>query len=76
MRLLFDQNLSPRLARSLADVFPGSMHVQDVGLSTVGDGEVWDYAKAHGGDFKSPGLTRQVAKASSREWIGVGDSGI
>ena len=48
MRLLFDQNLSPRLARELADVFPGSIHVQDIGLSKAGDGEVWDYAKAHG----------------------------
>jgi predicted nuclease of predicted toxin-antitoxin system len=47
MRLRFDQNLSPRLARSLSDVFPGSIHVQDVGLSTVGDSEIWDYAKAH-----------------------------
>ena len=47
MRLLFDQNLSPRLVRLLADVFPGSIHVQDVGLSTAEDSEVWDYAKAY-----------------------------
>jgi predicted nuclease of predicted toxin-antitoxin system len=32
MKLLFDQNLSPRLARLLADIFPDSTHVREVGL--------------------------------------------
>lgn len=27
MKLLFDQNLSPRLPRRLADLYPGSDHV-------------------------------------------------
>jgi predicted nuclease of predicted toxin-antitoxin system len=31
-RLLFDQNLAPRLARDLADLFPDSAHV--TGTST------------------------------------------
>ncbi|MGH8574341.1 MAG: DUF5615 family PIN-like protein [Gammaproteobacteria bacterium] len=31
MRLLFDENLSFRLVRELADVYPDSVHVRDVG---------------------------------------------
>jgi hypothetical protein len=47
VRLLFDQNLSPRLVTVLADVFPGSTHVRDVGLSSANDEEVWAYAIEH-----------------------------
>lgn len=45
MKLLFDENLSPKLARRLADLFPGSTHVRDVGLKTSDDPLVWDYAQ-------------------------------
>jgi predicted nuclease of predicted toxin-antitoxin system len=45
VRLLFDQNLAPRLVRALADVYPDSMHVRDVGLATADDAVVWEYAK-------------------------------
>ncbi|HEX2256079.1 MAG TPA: DUF5615 family PIN-like protein [Afifellaceae bacterium] len=31
MRLLLDQNLSHRLARHVADIYPGSQHVRDSG---------------------------------------------
>lgn len=48
MKLLLDQNLSPRLVRSLGDVFPGSSHVRDVGLGAADDDAVWEYAKRHG----------------------------
>ena len=48
MRLLLDQNLSPRLVSALADVFPGSIHVRDVGLSRATDDAVWNYAAQHG----------------------------
>lgn len=49
MKLLFDENLSPRLPRLLADIFPGSTHVRDVGMKATDDPIVWDYAKT--GDF-------------------------
>lgn len=45
MKLLFDQNLSHRLVDSLSDIFPESIHVQDVKLDRSTDSEVWDYAK-------------------------------
>ncbi|MBW4670857.1 MAG: DUF5615 family PIN-like protein [Cyanomargarita calcarea GSE-NOS-MK-12-04C] len=45
MKLLFDENLSPKLPRLLADLFPGSVHVRDVGMKATDDPLVWDYAK-------------------------------
>ena len=44
MKLLFDQNLSPRLVALLADVFPGSLHVREVGLARATDEVVWRFA--------------------------------
>src|SRR5262245_9283121 len=48
MKLLFDQNLSPKLIDRLADLFPGSSHVQSAGLACADDGQVWDHARSHG----------------------------
>jgi predicted nuclease of predicted toxin-antitoxin system len=48
MKLLFDQNLSPRLPSLLADIYPNSVHVREVGMSEADDSEIWDYAKASG----------------------------
>lgn len=47
-RLLFDQNLSFRLVDALADRFPGSAHVRNVGLARADDRAVWTYARDHG----------------------------
>jgi predicted nuclease of predicted toxin-antitoxin system len=48
MKLLFDQNLSPRLVALLAVEFPGSQHVRDAGLAAAPDPAVWAYAAAQG----------------------------
>jgi predicted nuclease of predicted toxin-antitoxin system len=48
VKLLFDENLSHRLARRLADIFPDSLHVRDLGLKAANDPLVWDYAKDNG----------------------------
>ena len=45
MRLLFDENLSHQLVRLLADIFPQSVHVRNVGLKSADDPLVWQYAK-------------------------------
>lgn len=45
MKLLFDENLSPKLVRRLADLFPQSVHVRDVGLKAADDPLMWEYAK-------------------------------
>jgi predicted nuclease of predicted toxin-antitoxin system len=48
MKLLFDQNLSPRLPRLLADIYPESIHVREVGLRDADDFIILGYAKANG----------------------------
>ena len=48
MKLLFDQNLSPRLPRLLADIYAESAHVRAVGLRDASDVEIWEYAKVEG----------------------------
>lgn len=48
MKLLFDENLSFRLISLLSDLFPGSMHVHDLGLGNARDEDVWEYAQQHG----------------------------
>lgn len=48
MKLLFDQNLAPRLVEALADLFPDSLHVRNAGLASAPDAAVWDYAAKHG----------------------------
>jgi predicted nuclease of predicted toxin-antitoxin system len=48
MKLLFDQNLSHRLVRTLADVYPDCQHVRNVGLRDASDTQVWNYARSNG----------------------------
>jgi predicted nuclease of predicted toxin-antitoxin system len=48
MKLLFDQNLSPRLPRPLADIYAESVHVREVSLRDADDTAIWEYAKSHG----------------------------
>jgi predicted nuclease of predicted toxin-antitoxin system len=48
VKLLFDQNLSPKLVARLADLFPDSCHVQTVGLDCADDDRVWEHARLNG----------------------------
>jgi predicted nuclease of predicted toxin-antitoxin system len=48
MKLLFDQNLSFKLAGQLADLFPGSSQVRLLGLDCAVDSAIWQFAKANG----------------------------
>ena len=48
MKLLFDENLSPKLPRLLDPLFPGSAHVRECGLLGRSDADVWEYAKTNG----------------------------
>jgi predicted nuclease of predicted toxin-antitoxin system len=45
MKLLFDENLLPKLPQLLADLFPNSLHVRDIEMQSTIDPIVWDYAK-------------------------------
>lgn len=48
MKLLFDENLSAGLPQRLADDYPGSAHLRDVGLKGADDADVWNYAAREG----------------------------
>ena len=45
MKPLFDENLPPRLAGALEDVYPGSKHVHDCGLGSADDSSIWQFAR-------------------------------
>ncbi len=66
MRLLVDENLSPRLADELSDRFPGSIHLNFAGLGSTADAVIREYAKAHRFTF----LTKDKDFASlSITWV-------
>ena len=48
MKLLFDENLSRKLAFRLSELYPDSRHVSDVELLETPDRAVWEHAKANG----------------------------
>ena len=48
MKLLFDQNLSRKLPRQLADIYPGSQHGFELNLAEADDDVIWEFAKENG----------------------------
>ncbi len=44
MKLLFDNNLSVKIADAIRGDFPGSMHVFNLGIAHYSDIEIWNYA--------------------------------
>lgn len=76
MKLLFDQNLSPRLPRLLADIYAGSLHIRELGLSEADDAAIWEYAKAHGFAIVFKGLrfsaTKPVARSTPKVYMAAG----
>ena len=81
MKLLFDQNLSPRLPHFLADLYPNSADIRGLGMREVTDTEIWNYAKAHGfvivskdSDFQARSL---LYRASPKFiWLRVGNCSV
>ncbi len=45
VKLLFDQNLSPKLIEKLTDLYPNSDHLDLLGLGTADDVLVWEHAR-------------------------------
>lgn len=45
MKLLFDQNISFKVAKNIQDVFKGAQHVSDLRLEGVKDIDIWLFAK-------------------------------
>ena len=78
MKLLFDENLSPKLPRLIDRQFPGSTHVRDCGLKGQTDQAVWEYARANGftlvskdGDFYQRSLL--LGAPPKLIWLCVGN---
>ncbi|MFN9628868.1 MAG: DUF5615 family PIN-like protein [Cyanobacteriota bacterium] len=78
-RLLFDENLSPRLAAELSGQFPGSAHVRDVKLKGQGDQQIWSFAADNGytivtkdDDFRGMSLLRGAPPKVI--WLVVGNT--
>lgn len=46
--LLFDQNISFRVLRLVADIYPGSVQVRREGLDEASDRKIWMHAKRSG----------------------------
>lgn len=81
MKLLFDQNLSPRLPLLLSDLFPDSLHVREVGLKEATDTEIWNYGKLNGfviiskdSDFQQRSLL--LGPPPKVIWIGIGNASV
>jgi predicted nuclease of predicted toxin-antitoxin system len=48
LKLLFDQNLAPRLVVALSDLFPDSAHVRDLAMADAQDRDIWVHARDAG----------------------------
>ena len=48
MKLLFDENLSPKLPALLRGNFPDCQHLRDCGLKGATDEAIWEYARMNG----------------------------
>lgn len=80
MKLLFDANVSHKLVRALANEYPDSAHVRDVGLRGAEDREIWDHARTQG--FAVVSKDTDFRERSYVEgfppkiiWLDVGDAG-
>ena len=78
MRLLFDQNLSPRLCDRLRDIWTDVVHARAVRLAVADDSAVWAYARQHGfaivskdGDFS--GRSSLYGTPPKVIWLAVGN---
>ena len=80
MKLLFDENLSPRLVGLVNDAYPGSQHLEHVGLRGQSDEIIWDYARQHSfvivskdNDFRQ--LNFLLGPPPKVIWLSVGNAG-
>jgi predicted nuclease of predicted toxin-antitoxin system len=48
LKLLFDENLSPRLLDTLQADFPDSTHIERLNMRGATDAAIWAYARDHG----------------------------
>jgi predicted nuclease of predicted toxin-antitoxin system len=80
VKLLFDENLSPKLSDLVAAGYPASIHVRTVGLQGAADQHVWDYARTEGfaiaskdNDFRQRSFV--FGSPPKVVWLDVGNAG-
>jgi predicted nuclease of predicted toxin-antitoxin system len=79
VKFLFDENLSPRLVREIAAYWPGSDHVDTLGMRGATDETIWAYARdreftivSKDDDFRSLALVRGAPPKVV--WLQVGNA--
>jgi predicted nuclease of predicted toxin-antitoxin system len=79
VRLLLEENLSPRLVEVLSRAFPGSRHVEHLGLRARPDREIWEHAAreefalvSKDNDFRQ--LSFLHGAPPKVVWLSVGDA--
>jgi predicted nuclease of predicted toxin-antitoxin system len=80
VKLLFDENVSPKLVRLLENEYPESAHVREIGLRGTTDAQIWDHAREHGfvivskdEDFRQRSFL--MGAPPKVLWLQVGNSG-
>ena len=80
MKLLFDENLSPRLVTLLAADFPDCTHIELLGMRGATDAAVWTYAREKGyaivskdNDFRQRAFL--YGSPPKVVWLAVGNAG-
>ena len=48
MKLLLDENLSRRVIPAIVDAYPESSQIALLGMESVADGGIWEYARREG----------------------------
>lgn len=48
MKLLFDENISYRILKKLENDYPNSVQVKRLGLESIEDMSIWNFAKTNG----------------------------
>jgi predicted nuclease of predicted toxin-antitoxin system len=80
VKLLFDENVSPKLVAGLIREYPGSAHVRNVGLRGADDHLIWAHARTDG--FTIVSTDTDFRERSDVErfppkviWLDVGNAG-
>jgi len=80
VKLLFDENLSPKLVGLLEAEYPGSAHVYGVGLRAGADRRIWEHAREYGftivskdDDFRQRSFVQGAPPKVV--WLQVGNAG-
>jgi predicted nuclease of predicted toxin-antitoxin system len=79
VKLHFNENLSPRLVGELSSLWPGSTHIEQLGMRGANDAAIWAHARdgnfiivSKDDDFRSLALVR--GPPPKVIWLQIGNS--